>query len=100
METIIDDILIQICNFLTDREKIRLLSSCKQTNAKKMIMMYNMPIKIMQIIYLPYYHNFTNIILTKDIKYLETEYFCGNTIQKNSLPKHIKKIVYQNILKK
>src|SRR5579872_604064 len=79
MNILIDDVIIYIMNFLSDKDKINYLSSSKYLDKIKIVVHYDTLMTTNKIKELPYYDMFTNI-------------FVENTNDK--LPKSVNKFAF------
>uniref|UniRef100_A0A6C0CAG4 F-box domain-containing protein n=1 Tax=viral metagenome TaxID=1070528 RepID=A0A6C0CAG4_9ZZZZ len=60
------DIILEISNYLSDKEKIRLTTTCKLFNKLRHQMTYHRKIKLSKIRHLPYFNNFESVILSDE----------------------------------
>jgi hypothetical protein len=90
MEDIIDDVFVAICATLESFDKVNLISSSKKMNQKQMLIYYDDPIDMDDIIHHKMYHNFTQIIMTRPFEFHNMRYYCGHEIESCNLPKNVK----------
>jgi len=62
LDILISDCIVHITKFLTDKDKIRLLSTSKDLDALKNMVTYDELIEIQEVYWLRYYNQFTNIV--------------------------------------
>uniref|UniRef100_A0A6C0C8G9 Uncharacterized protein n=1 Tax=viral metagenome TaxID=1070528 RepID=A0A6C0C8G9_9ZZZZ len=87
MEDIIDDSFISICLTLSSKDKICLTSTNKKMYPKRVIICYDEPMYIDEIIHNKLYHNFTRIIIESPPKFIGVNYYSGHEILSRILPK-------------
>ena len=92
VEYLYKDILINILNYLRDKEKILFLSTCKTLHKSKNLFEFSDPISIKIILKLSYRKSFTNLIIGNEI-FLRNNKKIDKKIDKNFLSE-VKKITF------
>lgn len=91
---IFNDIILEICKFLKDVDKIRFLSVCNHNHSLKGKILYTCPVIVDKISSLWYFNNFTKVIIIFDIgiiPYYVKKIYLGNFISKK-INEHIPEI--------